>query len=158
MGVKVSGSDVIEDFADTSLQILSNEIVRSLSYLGEQAVNKARMAHKNDWMDRTGNLRSSVGYGVYEEGKQQILSAFQVVREGYEGSEKGKSLVEELARKYSNTYALVVVAAMDYASYVEAHDNRDVLASATLYALSRMNEYMNKAIKSAIKKINKLKA
>lgn len=157
MGIKVSGNDSIAEFTDKALEILRDNIIEVLSYLGEQGINKARLPHLGDWNDITGNLRSSIGYGVYEHGKEQILSAFEVVRKGHEGKAKGIALVEELARKYSNTFVLVVVAGMDYASYVEAKENRDVLASATLDALSKMDRYMNKAIDKAIKQINSLK-
>lgn len=157
MGIKVSGNDMIADFADKALKILSDNIKEAFYYLGEESVNKARLPHLGDWKDDTGNLRSSIGYTVYEHGKQQILSAFEVVRNGHEGREKGIALAEELARKYSNTFVLVVVAGVDYASYVEACKNRDVLASATLDALSKMDRYMNNAIDKSIKQINSLK-
>ena len=65
-------------------------------------------------------------------------------------------MVEELANQYANTYALVVVAAMNYAEYVEAMENKDVLASAELFARDKVNEYMNKALQRAELKISKL--
>ena len=137
-------------------EILREEILRAFAYLGEQCVNAARLPHDNNWNDITGNLRSSIGYAVYEEGKTQIQSAFDLVKNGTQGQTEGKRMVEELAGKYADTYALVVLAGMDYASYVESKDNRDVLASASLKASSKMQEYMNKAVERAVARINKL--
>lgn len=140
-----------------SLQILRDEIVRALSYLGETCVGKIRdRSQMESWIDQSGNLRSSVGYAIYERGKKEIESAFNIVKRGREGAAEGKKMVDELASMYSNTYALVVIAAMSYAEYVEAKDNKDVLASTELFARKEVNKYLTKAIERAEKKIAQL--
>lgn len=58
-------------------------------------------------------------------------SDFTQVRQGNEGVRKGKALIEELSKKFANGYALVVVAGMNYAEFVEAMENKNVLASAS---------------------------
>lgn len=158
MGVElVTDMSEVTAYLNASLRILRQEIVRALSYLGEQCVIKVRdRSGEDSWFDQTGNLRSSVGYAVYERGKKEIESAFKVVSQGNEGSSEGRKMIDELASQYSNTYALVVVAAMNYAEYVEAMDNKDVLASAELFAASKINEYLTKALKRAEKKIAEL--
>ncbi len=65
-------------------------------------------------------------------------------------------MVEELAKQYSDTYALVVVAAMNYADYVEALENKDVLASTELWARGVVDSYIVEAKERAIKRINAL--
>lgn len=137
--------------------ILAGEIVRAFSYLGEQCVIRIRdRGPKDSWYDQTGNLRSSIGYAIYEQGKIIIESAFKQVANGVEGGIKSRKLIEELASKYSQTYALVVVAGMEYAEYVEAKDNKDVLASTELWAMSKMNEYLERAKERAYGKILQL--
>lgn len=155
MGVRANISPQrLEIFFTAALTIVSNEIKRALSYLGEQSVKKARdRSQTESWFDQTGNLRSSIGYSIYEYGKKQIESAFSVVKNGSEGASEGRKMVEDLASLYSNTYAMVVVAAMNYADYVEAKDNKDVLASTELWAKSKVDEYLQKALKRADKKI-----
>lgn len=166
MGVKVSGTDEVSKQFDEALGIFDEEITRELSYIGEYAVGVARKPHAGDWKDYTCNLRSSIGYGVYKRGEESTQSAFEVVRrtdkktgkvyEGTEGHNEGLKLVEQLGKKYSDSYALVVVAGMDYASLVEARDNRDVLASATLDAMKKVDRFMNGAIDRAVKRIDRL--
>lgn len=158
MGVElVTDMSEVTAYLNASLRILRQEIVMALSYLGEQCVIKVRdRSGEDSWFDQTGNLRSSVGYAVYERGKKEIESVFKVVSQGNEGSSEGRKMIDELASQYSNTYALVVVAAMNYAEYVEAMDNKDVLASAELFAASKINEYLTKALKRAEKKIAEL--
>jgi len=57
---------------------------------------------------------------------------------------KGKALIEELSKKFANGYALVVVAGMNYAEFVEAMENKNVLASAELFARKELPGMMSK--------------
>ena len=150
-------ADNLSNYLNKVSEILRDEIVRAFSYLGEQAVSKARLPHEGNWNDITGNLRSSIGYTVYEQGKVQIQSAFDLVKNGTQGQAEGKRIVEELAQRYTNTYVLIVAAGMNYASLVEARENRDVLASAELFANSKLNEYIQKSVERAFEKADKLK-
>lgn len=147
----------LDDLLNAIPDILFGEVVRSFSYLGEQCVRRIRdRSAKESWIDQTGNLRSSIGYAVYEQGKVLIESAFEQVGNGVEGGKKSRKLIEELASKYSQTYALVVVAGMEYAEYVEAMNNKDVLASTELWAKGKVNEYLEKAKERAYGKIVQL--
>ena len=140
-----------------SFEILKNEITKCLVKLGDECIAKIRDRSKEEsWIDRTGNLRSSIGYAVYDYGIKQIESAFQIVRNGNEGSSEGKKMISQLGSEYSNAYALVVVAGMNYASYVEALENKDVLASTELWAKSIVDSRLKRAKKTAVEKINKL--
>ena len=64
-------------------------------------------------------------------------------------------MISQLASEYSNTYALVVVAGMNYADYVEALENKDVLASTELWAKRIVDARLKMAKKEAIRKIDK---
>ncbi len=109
--------------------------IRALSKLGEQCVTKIRdRAGDKSWYDQTGNLRSSVGYVIAHNKNIIQYSTFNQVKQGSEGVKTGKDLAKELAKRYSNNYVLIVVAGMNYAEFVEAMDNKDVLASTELWA------------------------
>ena len=109
--------------------------IRALSKLGEQCVTKIRdRAGDKSWYDQTGNLRSSVGYVIAHNKNTIQYSTFNQVNQGSEGVKTGKDLAKELAKRYSNNYVLIVVAGMNYAEFVEAMDNKDVLASTELWA------------------------
>lgn len=109
--------------------------IRALSRLGEQCVTKIRdRAGDKSWYDQTGNLRSSVGYVIAHNKNIIQYSTFNQVKQGSEGVKTGKDLAKELAKRYSNNYVLIVVAGMNYAEFVEAMDNKDVLASTELWA------------------------
>lgn len=108
--------------------------IRALSKLGEQCVTKIRdRAGDKSWYDQTGNLRSSVGYVIAHNKNIIQYSTFNQVKQGSEGVKTGKDLAKELAKSYSNNYVLIVVAGMNYAEFVEAMDNKDVLSSTELW-------------------------
>nr|DAQ59858.1 MAG TPA: hypothetical protein [Caudoviricetes sp.] len=126
--------------------------IKALSNLGDDCVTEARdRPQAYSWFDQTGNLRSSIGYVVVAHGNIIKRSGFETVMNGSEGSMEGKKLAEELAKKYSSGYALIVVAGMNYAEYVEAKDNKSVLASAEISAHAEINNMMEK-LKSQVAK------
>lgn len=112
---------------------------------------------KESWIDHTGNLRSSIGFAVYEQGSKYMESAFSQVLSGTDGSLKGKKMINDLAKEYSRVYALVVVAGMEYAGEVEALESKDVLASTKIWATSIVEQRVKTAIDSAVNEINKWK-
>lgn len=137
-------------------RIFRHEIQRALSYLGEQCVRRIRdRTAEESWEDRTGNLRSSIGYAVYEEGRLEIESAFEQVAGGSAGTAEGRRVVAELASEYADTFALVILAGMEYAPYVEAMRKKDVLASTELWARSEIHEYIDKGAARALRQIEK---
>ena len=151
MGIKCNISSMIQfhDVMGKAAKIVSEEYLRALAYLGEKSIVRIRDRSKEEsWIDHTGNLRSSIGYAIYHHGKKQIASTFEVVLNGKEGAKEGQKYVDRLAS------ALVVVAGMNYAEYVEAIEGKDVLASTELWAKAKVSEYMSKAKERAEKRIN----
>lgn len=138
-------------------ETLHEQINIQLQYLGQECVSRIRgRGQSESWIDRTGNLRSSIGSAVYENGKKKLSTAFESVLGGQEGSEAGKRMIDALAKEYSQTYAMVVVAGMDYASYVENMNGKDVLASTRLWAESVIGERIEDALHNAEEIIKKI--
>lgn len=158
MGIKVTFTQQsLDNYFAQVMQIIKEELVRTLSYLGEQSIRRARnRSGEESWYDRTGNLRSSVGYAIADHGRKQIESAFEQVKEGTEGAGAGRKLINELVQKYSDTYALIVVAGMNYADHVEAIEGKDVLASTELWARSVIDGYLEKTKKRISTRISRL--
>ena len=119
--------------------------IRALSYLGEQCVSRVRNRGGNkSWYDQSGNLRSSVGYVIAYNGSIIQYSDFNQIKQGSEGVTVGKKLAEELVKRYSSDYVLVIVAGMNYAEYVERKDNKAVLASTELWAIDQVPKMLEK--------------
>lgn len=160
MGIELDPRSLkwLDEYVKAVTSIVSEEIKRALTRLGEECIIKIRdRSGEDSWFDQTGNLRSSIGYAVYERGKKIIESEFEQRLNGYEGTQAGRDMIRQLAKTYANTYALVVVAGMSYAEYVEAMENKDVLASTELWARSTIDRYLQLAKQKAEKRINALR-
>ncbi len=141
----------VNDLMNAIPQIVEEEIIRAFSYLGEQCVRRVRdRTSKASWYDQTGYLRSSIGYAVYQDGNVAIESSFNQVKDGAKGVNEGKKAIIELATKYANSqFTLVILAGMEYAEYVEAMEQKDVLASTELWARGESDHYLQNALKRA---------
>lgn len=104
---------------------------RALMRVGEECVNYARI--HGGYRDQTGNLRSSIGYAVLDNGKILSEKGFTQVMEGAEGVKSGKEFLNELISKNSSGIVLIVVAGMEYAAAVEAR-SYDVISGSELQA------------------------
>lgn len=153
----VTSTKAIDELFAKAAKIIFDKVQYNLNYLGLLCIRRIRdRSGDESWYDHTGNLRSSIGYAIYSYGKKEIESAFDAVLGGSEGSQQGRKMVADLASKYSDTYALVVVAAMEYAENVEAIESKDVLASTEIYAKREVERYLQKAIKEAEKEIQQI--
>lgn len=83
-----------------------------LAAVGERFVDVAKST--KTYEDRTGRLTDSIGYGVFKDGTIVRHGGFG----GGEGGDTGLQRCEE-AGADTEGIALVVVAGMDYATYVE---------------------------------------
>ena len=138
MGIDADFSlKALEEIMNAVPEILKEEIIRALAILGEECVIRIRdRSGEESWFDQTHNLRGSIGYAIYNHSQIMIESAFNQVNSGKDGPVKGRQMVKELASKYAQTFALVIVAGMEYADYVEAMKGKDVLASTELWVRS----------------------
>lgn len=118
------------------VDLLIEEVGEELARAGELGVNAARL--NGSYKDQTGNLRSSVGYVVARNGEVWTSGEFaKVIGEKNKtrqvvGDKVGKNIASEYAKTLSNDgYALVMVAGMEYASFVSDR-GYDVLDSGEL--------------------------
>lgn len=138
----------IDRYITGRVEAIKKAIVYNLFAVGEQVVNHARSLpslsaadfkgrkippHQPNYMDWTANLRSSIGYVVAVDGEIVQMSSFDVVKEGGEGAKGGKEYAMQLVRDFPKGIVLIVVAGMNYASYVSAK-GYDVLDSSELLA------------------------
>lgn len=136
MAITVEKNDISACFRQFRKAIVEKQIER-LQRLGEMCVTQARSVPPSvGFHDQTGNLRSSIGYMVFVDGVSVRQSTFEQVspqtahKDGvtYDGGKKGEAYCREIGENTTGV-CLVVVAGMDYATYVESK-GRDVLTSA----------------------------
>lgn len=120
----------IERWFDYHLDRAEEKIYLLLQRAGEEFVKIARK--KGAYQDRTGNLRSSIGYVIAKDGKI-LTENFELAEKGSEkspGMREAKRLTSDLIGLHKNGWVLIGVAAMPYAAAVEAIHNLDVVSVA----------------------------
>lgn len=124
--------------------LLKKAVARQMSVIGEEVVNYALTngSGLKDYIDRTGNLRSSIGYIVTQDGSQQSQGGFNQVLDGAEGVQKGEQHAQEIANRGDSGVSLVLVVGMNYAEYVERR-GYDVLSGAKLECERLVSEMVN---------------
>ena len=153
MGIKANFTpeDVRKRFDAFLTEIEKKQIVR-LKQLGEMCLINAR--NNKGYMMQTGALLSSTGYQVFVDGvavhSQFYASSWAESGAAATGMKGGQSIAERVGKETKGV-ALVVVAGMNYAAYVEAK-GYNVLSSAEHLAereLPRMLEKLITNIKRA---------
>lgn len=127
----ITPEGAISEFIGQQVERVTSALIYNLCAVGEQVLNQARST--NSYKDQTGNLRSSIGYVVAVDGEVVQSSSFEVVKDGADGSRDGKSYALDLVKQFPEGIVLIVVAGMNYASYVSAK-GYDVLDSSEVLA------------------------
>lgn len=120
----------VEAYLQDQLAKREKSIIKTLNFVGITCINEART--NGDYIDQTGNLRSSIGYAIIQNGVVVNQSRFEQVKDGREGKKEGAELLSDLIGRNTQGIVLIVVAGMNYAAYVET--NRNVITSAELLA------------------------
>ena len=128
---RTTTSKQIDEFIAASIRQKEMQIAKDFAYVGEKCVKEARL--NGSYADQTGNLRSSIGYVVANDGEICYGSNFETVKSGSFGSSTGESYVRQLLSENNKGIVLIVVAGMNYAKLVSAR-GRDVLDSAEILA------------------------
>lgn len=125
----------IADFLQEQIDRFREQILYLFRWVGEACVSEARTG--GNYRDRTGNLRSSVGYVIVDDGKVITTAGF----ESSEGGRQGSTFARRLVAQFPKGIVLIVVAGMNYASYVAAR-GYNVLDSSELQAERLIPKFM----------------
>lgn len=121
---------VIGERIEEGVTAKKRAIVNVFCYAGERCIEEAR--NGGTYIDRTGNLRSSIGYAVVWDGKVIQLDGVEKTKDGDNGVSEGmKFLQSRVGKAKKKGITLIVTAGMHYAEYVEAK-GYNVLTSAEL--------------------------
>lgn len=147
----------VDKLLSTFREKVRTKIITTLIRAGDEFVSYARQKHTYE--NRTGNLTSSIGYIVIEDGVVVNMSDFDAVAtsdrvvlvdfttksvkqvkfkasikggDGEEGSATGYNLAMDIASGYPAGIVLIGVAGMEYGKYVEAM-GFDVITGAAIH-------------------------
>lgn len=131
---------------DAFLDMVEQKQIARLQRLGEMCLIEAR--NNKGYMMQTGALLSSTGYQVFVDGVA-IHSQFDAAsgaesEAAAKGIKTGQGIAEQIGKE-TKGIALVVVAGMNYAAYVEAR-GYNVLTSAEHLAERELPKMLEKLI------------
>jgi hypothetical protein len=124
---KFNKSD-IQAMLNSKKEAIRQAIILRLKRIGETFIKNAR--ENGNYKDRTGNLRSSIGYVILENGVQ-LSQSFPGSKNV--GKQRAKDAINEAKEEFSRGFVLIVVAGMEYAAAVESR-GKDVLTASSLIA------------------------
>lgn len=151
-GVIVSKTDFRKLNAKLSVKRseITDFIIFRFEQIGEEAVKIAR--EKGSYHDITGNLRSSIGYiilndgQIVRQGRSETFPGKDGKGDGAKGAAEGQALLNRLKAKFPWGIVLIICAGMEYAAFVENVKHKDVLTSAEHLAESLMKKLLGKLI------------
>jgi hypothetical protein len=142
MGLRpTTSADVGKMF--TKFKRIDHLIEQRLRYVGEQFIQDAR--NSGDYTDRTGNLRSSIGFIILKDGRV-IQEAFEKAGKGTDqatGVKAGQDYSKQVAQAFPRNYVLIVVAGAEYASAVESK-GKDVLTGSSEKAKQALSKALQR--------------
>lgn len=132
------------------LELRKKALIGQLFYIGEECLTQARSGHK--YMNQTGNLCSSIGYCILDNGKIISEGEWKAVAggkgDGEEGKKQGVAFLHDLAAKQTTKgIVFLMVAGMPYAQYVEAM-SLDVLDTSEQMAQRKIKDMLNRLFKT----------
>ncbi len=123
---------------------LERLLIKRFTMTGEECVRIAR--ESGSYNDITGNLRSSIGYVVLQDGKPVVNGASKQYSgtkgNGEAGPAAAEALLNQLQAKFPRGIVLIVCAGMNYAAYVENVRHKDVLTTAELLMESLIRKHL----------------
>lgn len=128
-------------FLALRMQEIRQDVVADLAYLASESYEEAMRG--SAFQDRTGALRSSMGWAVLEDGVVRASGGFVPRGEaGAKGARQGRQTLHELPRR--SGFVAVLIAGMHYASFVESK-GFDVMTRGELLMEDMLRWYIRQA-------------
>lgn len=153
MALKLKNKAGIKKYIANQAILIEKTLLFNLEALVAQLENHAKLNQGHslkptDKYQRTGNLVGSIGGVVLKNGKPVDYAGFDT--DGKIGNITGKEFVNSLIPNYTSGYVIIVVAGMDYATYVEDIHQLNVLKKTELKMRRDLPKLLNK-LKAKIK-------
>lgn len=129
------------------VELITDSVIEALQMACSEVTNNAKML--NTYKDQTHYLRSSIGFVVFDHG-ERVAETFTSTggERGSQGVEEGKRIAAQAAAQYPNDIVAVIVAAADYALFVESK-GYDVITG----PCNELNAILGKYLKIVIEEL-----
>ncbi len=147
MGLRFDNKKAIQQYILNYSKIVERVLIREMQIVVARLENHAK--DNAGYKDQTGNLKNSIGGLVLKDGVPIEYSGFG----GGEGGGTGRSFINSLISSYGSGFVILIVAGMEYATYVENKHQLNVLKKSELLLPSEMNKMFTR-IEQALNKVN----
>lgn len=129
------------------VEIITDTVIDAIQMACLEVTNAAKAL--DTYKDQTHYLRSSIGFVIYDHG-EKVAEKFTSSggTKGSEGVAEGQRIAAEAAAQYPNDIVGVIVAAADYALYVESK-GYDVITG----PCNELNAILEKYLRIAIEEL-----
>ena len=127
MALKLRNKQVLQRYLLNYAKRIEAALIYRLEYLVAELENHAK--DNAGYQDQTANLKSSIGGVVLKDGKPIAYRGFEGTQEG---TGTGLEFINSLLSNYKSGYVVLIVAGMEYATYVEDMHNLNVLKKTEL--------------------------
>lgn len=159
MAVHMSANTDVQ--INMTFRVINRELDRAIQstmmYVAEKISAEVKAQPEDEsWNNQTGNLRSSVRSATFKKGRLVLKELFvKLLDTATEAEAESDKAIAELAAICKEDYVAVIVAAMEYAGYVEALDNKQVLAGVWARYRPRISGYIQQGVNAAVQRINR---
>jgi len=128
MSLQLRNKDVITNYLRLMFPRIEAALIYRLEAYVAELQNHAKLSA--EYEDQTSNLKSSIGGVVLKNGKPISYAGFE--GNGIDGPTTGTAFINSLLSNYPKGYVIILVAGMEYATYVENYHNLNVLKKTEL--------------------------
>jgi len=130
---------------------IEEALIYSMEFMVANLQNHAKASA--GYQDQTSNLKSSIGGVVLKNGKPVTYKGFQNEGLADNGSKIGLEFLNSLISENNQGYVIIIVAGMNYATYVENYYGLNVLKKSELKMRREMPIMLNK-LKKKMENVN----
>ena len=127
MAFRLKNQKGLEKYLTTQIKRIESVLIRELEVLVAKLENHAKASA--GYEDQTANLKSSIGGVVLKDGRPISFAGFSGKSEG---KSTGLEFINSLISGQGRGYIILVVAGMNYATYVENYYDLNVLKKTEL--------------------------
>lgn len=139
MSLKLNNKKAINQYLAKYSKVVEEALIREMEIIVAKLENHAK--ESAGYNDITANLKSSIGGLVLKDGRPVSYAGFTGNEEGVND---GREFIDSLISGVGSGYVILVVAGMEYATYVENYHNLNVLKKTELTLQSEMNTMFTK--------------
>lgn len=127
MTLKLKNQKAINKYLAQTIKRIEAALIFQLEFLVAELENHAKQSA--GYEDQTSNLKGSIGGVVLKDGRPITYRGFEGTSEG---TSTGLEYINSLISDFGKGYTILMVAGMEYATYVENYNNLNVLKKSEL--------------------------